>query len=475
MVRFLVLLFILSLLSSCTLGKIFLYNEPEVSDHHIFPTAVVHAPEEPFRFAERPYSPLPPIELFLSDKYCDKHTSFEEFLIKHETTSFMVIRNDTILYENYFNGGNRNSPAIVFSVTKALTTTLVSMAIDEGYIESLEVPAWHYIPEWENDARKNIQLKHLTNMTSGLDFKDKRDILKLARAYYSSDVNSYVTKTKLKYAPGEVFAYKSVDTQLLGICLEKATGITAFQYLEDKLWQPLGMEYDAHYTLDSQGGSSRMYGGLAACTRDLAKVGRLYLNKGYYNGEQLLPQSWINSTKTRVENEDKWWGYANGFWLDGYRYENLNEAEDFYAAGFKGQVVYMNPQKQLIIIRLGVKESKIEWNQLCSRLAAVIDNPLHSKEETINKSEISGLYKSDKGTIVRLESDGANWLLTKKGSKSIRFISEGPQSFFNEKKRKRIILEKENGKIVGFHLDNMRSTRYFEKIEELETFELISE
>lgn len=448
------------------LSRLVLHNDPSLSDHEVFHAAKVERSSTPYAFAERKYEALPPMELWLQDKHTDRYGTLEEFLIKNKTTAFMVLQNDTIIYENYFNGLYKDKPSIVFSVTKAVMTTLTSIAIDEGFIEGTDVLVSEFIPEYKDDPKRSkITLNHLINMTSGLDWEDKVNVVKLAKAYYSKDVNDLVRSVKCKYEPGERFSYKSIDTQLLGICLELAIGRPAFEYLQEKLWEPLGMEFDAYFTLDRKKGTARMYGGLAACTRDLMKIGRLYLHQGNWNGKQILNTEWCKSTSSRVCNTEKWWGYANGFWLEGYQCNNLFEANDFYMAGFKGQVVYINPTKNLIIVRQGLSQNKIKWELVCARLANTLNNPTHKKINRADAQLIGGKYENAKGDAVFLKKEEGRWEVSFNKQKPWEFTEESPQSLLNSKKKKRIILEynDDRSEIIGLYVDDFRNAVFYNK------------
>ncbi len=464
MKRGFIVLVLLSLLAGCTLSRMARYKLPN-PDHYLkFKYRTVDSAEEPFYFVETPYAPLPPLELWVEEKYSKGFNTVEEFLVASETTAFMVIRNDTILYENYFNGHYRDKPAIVFSISKAITTTLVSKAIEEGYIKDVNQKVSEFIPEFATKGRENITIDHLLNMTSGLDFVDHNNIWKLAQAYYSRNVNEYLKRIKVKYEPGTHFAYKSIDTQILAYCLEVALeGNTTIQkYMQEKLWQQIGTEYDAFLTLDKEEGSARMYGGVAACTRDLAKFGKLFLQNGQFNGQQIVNNDWVADSKTRDEG-NRHWSYSNGWWLDNYANGELFEMRDFIAAGFLGQIIYVNPDYNMIIVRQGKRLDKIFWNYLTSRLATVIQQPKDCKPDALLAEEAEGEYVNDKGKQLKLSFDGKFWWVKGLEMGALKMVDECPQSLFNDKQRIRVIFHKEKNEIVGLYVDNFKTVIEYKK------------
>ncbi|HNI43725.1 MAG TPA: serine hydrolase [Chitinophagales bacterium] len=471
---------ILCSLAACTTpARIVFFNAPSIEDVDIFSVDTVAANPQPFTFAKKSYAPLPPLKQWVKHPIVNEFYSLEEFLIRTQTTSFLVIRNDTILYENYFNGFDMDRPSIVFSVSKAITTTLVGIAIKEGHIKNLQEPVYKYIPEFANDNRRNITLEHLIQMTSGLNAADHSRLLLLARIYYNTHLEDLIKKVKLKHQPGTVFDYKSLDTAILGICLEQAIGKPISVYMQEKLWQPIGAEYNCLVTLDRENGTPRLYGGLAACARDLAKVGRLYLNNGSWNNLQILPEQWVQRSTTinLAHQEGCWWGYSTGWWLDSYVGGNLLDKQDFEAAGYNGQLIYVNPETNIIVVRQGKAESKQNWVDIAARLANLLNTCTETKDYSakIDTAQFIGTFKSIAApkTICKIwkkdadkSSDGEQWVVKKSNElKGVEMTQESPLSLFNDKARQRIIYDIDTkGEVIGLYFDNFHKTKYYEKI-----------
>jgi CubicO group peptidase (beta-lactamase class C family) len=296
--------------------------------------------------------------------------SLDSFLGAKGTMAFLVIHDDTILYENYFNKCEKSSLIPSFSVAKAITSTLIGCAIDDGFIESTDQPITDFLPEMKKNGFEKVKIKHLLQMTSGIDFKEGLFHLRnsIAEFYYGINIREKAFSLKLKREPGEKFEYASGSTQLLGLVLERALkSTTVADYLQAKIWQPLGMEYEATWSLDRErNGFEKTFCCVNARARDFAKIGRLYMNKGNWNGKQIVSEAWVNEC-TRIDTTNgSAWNYQNQWWI-------ASEEGDFYARGMLGQFVYVHPEKKLIIVRLGEKGAGIDWPKMFISIAKQFD------------------------------------------------------------------------------------------------------
>ena len=161
---------------------------------------------------------------------------------------------------------------------------------------------------------------------------------------------------KLATKPGTKFVYSSGNTQVLGVILERVLkGKTITQYLQEKLWTPMGMEFDASWSTDrKKNGLEKTFCCLNARARDFAKIGRLYLNDGNWNGQQLVPREWVQQSRKPGNTPGSVYYYQYQWWFP-------NDRGDFMADGFLGQYIYVNPSKKIIIVRLGKKEGDINF------------------------------------------------------------------------------------------------------------------
>jgi CubicO group peptidase (beta-lactamase class C family) len=336
----------------------------------LFPARPVNASAAPFRFDEAPEKADEVIQLF--ETILEK-PDLDLFMTDIGTEAFIVIQDDTILLERYYNEAERDTLMTSFSVAKSFVTALIGIAIEEGYIGTVDDPITDYLPELsERDGRfEEITIRHLMLMASGLDYQELRPSLfdsdDIITTYYPDQREAALSFTNIKDSPGEYFQYNKYHPQLLGLILERTTGIPVANYLEQKIWQPIGMEYDGSWSMDSEeSGFEKMETGVNATAIDFAKFGRLYLEGGNWEGVQVVPNEWV-AESTQVDPDfhtasyypDDFGqllyrdldGYYKYMWYGFFRGE---EDYDFMAEGDRGQFIYVAPHKRLIIVRNGL-------------------------------------------------------------------------------------------------------------------------
>ncbi len=348
-------------LQSCKFGRFIYYNYANITDYKIFPYRELKAPKEPFIF---PYSSAAKVPQTI--RYKDQNISFENFIEQKHSVAFLVIQNDTILYEKYFQGYNEQSTVASFSMAKSFTSMLIGIALDEGLIKSINEPITNYIPELRPNGFEVVTIKHLLQMTSGLDFNEayKNPFGHVATFYYGTNLRNAISKLKLARAPGEKFEYTSGQTQILGLVLERAIGDrTISDYFEEKIWKSIGMEYDGSWSIDrKKDGLEKTFCCVNARARDFAKLGRLYLHKGNWQGKQIISKKWIEQSTKIDTTAGSAWNYQYQWWLP-------SNTGDFTADGLLGQYIYVNPKKNLIIVRLGTKTDDVNWKEFIPEFA----------------------------------------------------------------------------------------------------------
>lgn len=289
----------------------------------------------------------------------DSETIGEYFGRVRGNGALLIVRNDTILLEQYFGNFSQFSPSNIFSITKAVTALLCGIAIDEGYI-SLDAPITDYIKEL-NDADplfKQLTVEHLLDMRTGIDFQESygwNPFSKMARLYYGKDVVNQFKRLHFKSLPGREHYYNSMATALLGVAIERAVGLPYSHYLQEKVWKPLDMEVDALVSLDdSEHRQAKAYGGLVSNVRDLAKIGRLYINGGVYDNKRIVSKEWIDrSIHSSLDNEAYSLGWNNII----TRIDDKDVVTPrFFAIGLFGQVLFCDPKQNLIFVTLGEKK-----------------------------------------------------------------------------------------------------------------------
>lgn len=358
----------LAILSSCQVGRFFFYNFADIRDYKKFPSRKIEcAGEKSFRFTHH-----------CDEKICvsrvsyhkEKNVQFEEFIRNHKTVAFLIIRNDTVLYEKYFRGRDSSSYVPSFSVAKSYTSALIGCAIADSLIGSENDPVTKYIPELRKNGFDKVSIKHLLQMTSGLRFSENyfNPFGDAAAFYYGNDLRKKMLKLRLKREPGKKFEYNSGNTMLLGFILERALkGKSISQYLQEKIWQPCGMETPGTWSTDNKkGGIEKTFCCLNATAHDFAKFGRLYLNKGRWDEKQIVPESWVKRSNTIDTTQGAAWYYQNQWWLNNPR------EKDYCAIGFLGQYIYVNPKKNIVIVRLGKTEGGVYWPNIFASLCKTL-------------------------------------------------------------------------------------------------------
>lgn len=319
---------------------------------------------------------------------CFEDTKFSGGRFKNETIgeffsrvrgdgALLIVRNDTILLEKYFGKFSRLSPSNIFSITKAVTALVCGIAIDEGYM-SISDPVTEYISELNNadPLFRQLTIEHLLDMRTGLDFEDNygwNPFSRMARLFYGKDVVGQFRKLHFKTKPGTAHHYNSMATALLGVAIERAVGKPLARYIQEKIWQPLDMESEAFISLDdNKHRQAKAYGGLVSNVRDLAKIGRLYIHGGKYNGKQVVSQAWIErSTHSSLDNEAYSFGWNNII-------TRVNGKDTvtprFFAIGLYGQVLFCDPAQNLIFVTLGENkgcEYHLLFDDLCNLLSNI--------------------------------------------------------------------------------------------------------
>jgi CubicO group peptidase (beta-lactamase class C family) len=279
----------------------------------------------------------------------------DDFLEQTQTQAFIVIQNDVVLYERYFNGASRDTIVTSFSCAKQWDSALIGAAIDDGYIQSVDDPITDYLPELaERDpAFSRITIYDLLRMSSGIEYDglgglDGDD----SKTYYYPDLRKLaLEETTVVDSPGSGFLYNNYHPLLMGIILERATGMSVTDYLEARIWQPIGMEFDGSWSLDSEAsGFEKMESGINGRAIDFAKFGRLFLNNGVWDGTQVLPADWIVESTSPDTDSVGYLPYYKYGWESKVRGDS---DYDYYAEGHYGQEIYVSPHSNLIIVRNG--------------------------------------------------------------------------------------------------------------------------
>jgi len=261
------------------------------------------------------------------------------------TVAFLIIKNDSIWYESYADGYSATSKTNSFSMAKSVTSALLGKAIRDGYIKNLEQPVADFFPQFD----KRLTVGDLSSMASGLNWQEDyyNPFGMTAQSYLDENIRKIILDLKVVEQPGEKFKYLSGNTELLGMVIEKATQKSLSNYLSESFWQPLGMQENALWQLDSkESGMEKAFCCLASNARDFAKLGQLYAHQGNFRGNQLLDSSFVKKSTAPRFSETPYYGY--GFWLS-----NFMDKKIVVMRGILGQYVISIPEDKVIIVRLG--------------------------------------------------------------------------------------------------------------------------
>jgi CubicO group peptidase (beta-lactamase class C family) len=360
------------------LTRAIFWRESDYKDLERFPAATVHNAPPAFRFNELP-ADNPYTSQIKAIGNRSTNGSLVDYLEASGTTAFLVIHDDELVYERYFNGYNERSLNTSFSMAKSFASALVGVAIDEGHIKSVDEPITNYIPELlEKDKRfRSITIRHLLTMTSGIKYEEGGDLpwsedADDTKTYYATDLRELALNCQIEGEPGEYFEYNNYNPLLVGMILERATGMPVSHYMEAKLWKPAGMEADASWSLDSkEDGFEKMESGVNARARDFARFGMLFAKEGNLRGKQLISRGWVKESTRADTNTDPSLDYQYFWWV------NTPEGKNHFSArGNYGQYIYVAPEKDLVIVRLGKEEGERGygyWTSLFEQLATKLD------------------------------------------------------------------------------------------------------
>jgi CubicO group peptidase (beta-lactamase class C family) len=374
-------------------ARALIWTDADIKDYEKFPARTINNAPPVFNFEKVDAATqseylrvLDRLAYQMSPNSTVSQTPFNQMLASTQTTAFLIIKDDRLIYENYFNGYERDSINTSFSVAKSFVSALVGIAIDEGLIDSIDDPITKYIPELQDkDPRYSaITIKDLLSMSSGLRYiEEETPFSDDTKTYYDPNLRSVALSAVIEEEPGKTFHYNNYNYLLLGIILERATGMPVAKYMEEKLWKPLGMEAPASWSLDSEASSfEKMESGINARATDFAKFGRLYLKNGSsWNGEQVVSEKWVRTSTSANSTSDPSIEYQYGWWI--YTAEKEGEGgggggvvgnnpyHHFSARGNLGQFIYIVPEKDLIMVRHGYDSGNVNWISLFQKIVAV--------------------------------------------------------------------------------------------------------
>tara|TARA_R110000850_G_scaffold271031_2_gene404884 strand:- start:284636 stop:285775 length:1140 start_codon:yes stop_codon:yes gene_type:complete len=268
------------------------------------------------------------------------------------TTAYVIIKNDSIWYESYYDGFDENSKSNSFSMAKSFISGLLGKAIMDGHIKSLDQPLSDFYPQYEGTK---TTVGDLASMASGLDWDEAyySPFSITTKAYFYDDLEKMMLELGIVEEPAKEFKYLSGSTQLLAMVIEKASNRKIPEYFSEAFWKPLGAKNDALWQLDSEEHNMvKAYCCFASNALDFARFGKLYKDHGRFNEKQILDSAFVaKSINPRFEGAP----YGYGFWL------GQSQGKDFFAMrGHLGQYVIVFPQENVMVVRLGHSKGDVD-------------------------------------------------------------------------------------------------------------------
>ena len=319
----------------------------------IAPTKVI-ARQGPVNTFSSQEQPLP--DTFL---YKGEQRKLGDFLTDSGTTALVVIQGNTITHESYYQGTQATDYRISWSMAKSFLSAIFGVAVDEGAINDLDAPVTDYVPSLKGSGYDGVSIKNVLQMSSGVYFNEdygdfNSDINRFGRIMaLGGSFDDFAASLTSEREQGTFMHYVSIDTHVIGMVLRAATGKSIVEYFDEKLWSKLGAEQDAIYVTDSTG-EPMVLGGLNLISRDYARLGTLYRDRGVLNGEQIIPADWIEKSITpdaphlmpgKRDSADTNFGYGYQWWLP------EDPDQEFLAIGIYGQYIYIDRKHDVVIVK----------------------------------------------------------------------------------------------------------------------------
>lgn len=319
--------------------------QPSIDNHTTFANRVVEAGNYQAWPVDSNYNTfeLSPEELATHEQY--------------QSIAVVVIKSGKLWFEKYWDGYSDSSKTNSWSMVKSMVAHLAVAAVQDGYIGSIHDQISKYIPMYEKDS---ITIESLLTMSSGISFDENyvNPFSYPARSLYDTDIKEIHKKYVSDEKAGVNYSYQSGNTQLLAFIVESATGKTVSEYASEKLWKPLGARYDALWSLDREGGMEKAFCCLNSNARDFARFGQLYLQKGVWNGDTLLEESYHQNVTKPANNFDFDLGIPNNRYSYGWWTVNYHDHSVYYCRGVNGQYIFVIPDLDMVYVRLGRKRDR---------------------------------------------------------------------------------------------------------------------
>lgn len=368
------------LYSPTFLSRVLIHWDSSVADYKIFPERMIRKSGHPYSYVKNIDSGLGNLKINCPNKQ-DK---LSNFVINTDTNSFIIVKNDQIVYEQYENGCNEHSINTSFSMAKSVVSLLIGKAMEYGCIKSIQEPVADYIPEFKTEEIGKITIEDLLLMRSSISYEEDKFL------WFGDDTLTYwhdnlrklaLSHTELTDRYKGDFHYNNYHPLLLGMILERSTGTTVSHFFEREIWQKIGAEYDASWSLDSEkSGFEKMESGINFRAVDFIKIGSMILHDGYWNGTQIISPDWLRLS-TLCEFPINNGEYENSFLAGkniGYKFMwycvPSEKSYDIVAWGKSDQILYISPATNTIILRTGKTDGGVpNWVEALKTLISDIE------------------------------------------------------------------------------------------------------
>jgi CubicO group peptidase (beta-lactamase class C family) len=338
-------------------GRLVRWNIPDVYDYEKFPYVNIEKADNSFLIPKKTNENL--ISKLEFQRNGEIITDFNNLLEITRTNAFVIIKNDTVIFEKYLNNRSRESLCKAFSASKSILSLLIGIAVQEGKIENINDPLNKYIKDFKNKELGNITIEQCLNQTTGIKYDNKMSFFSdKAKFYYTKNVRDLIKRVELENKPGTNWSTDEYSILLLGAVLENATKKSISDYLQEKIWKQIGMEYPATFSVDSKKHKfEHVADGLNATAIDFAKIGLLLLKNGQWNHKQIIPKEWITESFSLEESSETdriGLNYKYLWWIK-------RENGDYHAAGHFGQYIFVSPRSNIVIVRFGERKGGVSW------------------------------------------------------------------------------------------------------------------
>ena len=316
----------------------------------IFPTRRVDAGRAPSALPTEAYEITPAFS------FDGQNWTVDTYMEAQNTVGLLVLKDGEIVLERYRQGYAQDQRWVSFSVAKSITSTLVGVALRDGFIRSLDDPLTQYLPELQASAYEGVTVGQLLTMTTGVDWNEDYDDpdadvwrIKSEQAEPGADpIVNYMAGLQRTSEPGTIFHYNTGETHLAGSLVRAASGKSLAAYLSESLWIPLAMERSATWMLD-EGGQEQAGCCLSASLHDFARFGLFFLNGDTINGEFVVPEGWVDMA-TSASDVSRHSDEVAIYPQDGYGFMWWTHGDAFQAVGIFGQLIHANPTLGLVVV-----------------------------------------------------------------------------------------------------------------------------